>query len=104
MAAAAVENSPRRWWRFVRDRRVTCAAGHHIPATFDIPEHGFVRCSHWVGLEHRECGRWVFLFAIRGGRAVIAEVELREKDEMKRLTTPAEMLDYLEIFQPDIPA
>ena len=82
----------------MRDRRITCAAGHHIPSTFDIPEHGFVRCSHWIDRERRECGRWVFLYVIRGGMAVIAEVELREKDEMKRLTSPAEMVDYLGIF------
>lgn len=82
----------------MRDRRITCAAGHHITATFDIPEHGFVRCSKWVEAEHRECGRWVFLYVIRGGMCVIAEVELREKEEMKRLQSPAQMLDYLEIF------
>lgn len=87
-----------RWWKFVKRRRLACPHGHHIPATVRIPESGFIRCAHWIDGEKRECGRWVFVYAIRGGRAVVAEVELAEQDEMEDLATPAEMIDFLGIF------
>lgn len=90
-----------RWWRFLRERRLKCPAGHHIPHTFAVTEAGFIRCPHrhgdgrGVGVE---CGRWVFLFQIRGGALIVAEVQLSEVEPMKALGTPAEMLSYLGIW------
>jgi hypothetical protein len=91
-----------RWSELVNEGRIFCGprpGGHHIPNTFDIPESGFIRCSHWIGEERRECGRWVFLYAVRGGKVVVAEVTLEDKKLMRRLQTPAEMIEYLGIFQ-----
>lgn len=64
-----------------------------------IPESGFIRCSHWLAGERRECGRWVFLYAVRGGRNVVAEVSLDDLKAMEALSTPAEMIEYLGIFE-----
>lgn len=100
---ALTPDRARRWYEYATEGRVFCGprdrGGHHIPNTFDIPESGFIRCSHWIGEERRECGRWVFLYAIRGGKVVVAEVSLDEKKAMRRLQTPAEMIDYLGIFK-----
>jgi hypothetical protein len=95
-----LDPSTPRWWRFVKRRRIVCPALHHIPNTFEVTEAGFVRCAHWIKEERRECNRWVFLYAVRGGGIVVAEVTLHEKDAMERehLTTPSEMIDYLGIF------
>ena len=91
-----------RWWSYVRQGRIVCGPdGHHIPNTFHVTEAGFVRCQHHVrhGAQWHDCGRWVFLYAIRGGGVVVAEVSLDEKRAMERLTTPAEMLEYLGAFR-----
>lgn len=95
-------NTTPRWHEYATEGRVFCGprpGGHHIPNTYDIPEHGFIRCGHWIGEERRECGRWVFLYAVRGGKVVVAEVSLDEKTAMRRLATPAEMIEYLGIFK-----
>jgi hypothetical protein len=97
-------------------------AGHHIPAHFEVGETGFVRCQKFVedqeargrtdaerraaGRELQRsgharghlCDRWVFIYAIRGGRCIVVEVEEGERAAIRRLGTPAEMLDYLGIF------
>jgi hypothetical protein len=44
------------------------------------------------------CDRWVFLYAIRGGGIVVAEVSPDEKDQMEDLSTPTEMIDYLGVL------
>ena len=97
----ALSEPPSRWWEYASERRLFCGprpGGHHIPSTFHILECGFVRCNHWNGLERRECGLWVFAFAIRGGRLVVARVELNEIDSMRKLVTPSEIIDYLGIW------
>lgn len=93
----------RRWHEFVSEGRVFCGPkpdGHHLPRTFHVPESGFIRCQHWLANERRECGRWIFLYAIRGGRCVVAEVSLDDYRKMAVLSTPAEMIEYLGIFEP----
>lgn len=90
-----------RWHSYAAEGRIFCGprpGGHHIPATYDLPESGFIRCGHWVAEERRECGRWVFLYAIRGGRVVVVEVTLADKKAMRQLSTPAEMIEYLGIL------
>jgi hypothetical protein len=90
-----------RWWKYVRAGRIFCGpvpGGHHIPNTFKVNESGFVRCDHWMKNEKRECGNWVFLYAIRGGGIVIARVSLEEQRDMDSLSTPDEMITYLGIF------
>jgi hypothetical protein len=87
-----------RWWRYLKPRRMTCADGHHFSERARFPESGFLRCEHWIAAEHRECGRWIFIYAIRGGGCVVAEVSMDERDEMDELLTPAQMIEYLGIF------
>lgn len=48
----------------------------------------------------RPCDRWIFLYAIRGGGIVTAEVSPNEKSEMEELSTPTEMMEYLQILRP----
>jgi hypothetical protein len=101
MSAALRPDPPSRWWRFLRERRLKCPHGHHIPHTFAVTEAGFVRCPHrgGPGGDYRtECGAWIFLFAVRGGAIIVAQVELTEVEPMKRLETPAAMLEYLGIW------
>jgi hypothetical protein len=94
----------KRFWRFVNFRRVMCPAGHHIKHDFDFNEVGFIPCRHWMGDEKRECGRWIFLFAIRGGGIIEVEVwDMADKDKIKELSTPAQMIEYLGIFAGDRP-
>lgn len=93
-----LEPSKPRWWRFVKRRRIICPLKHHIPNTFGVTEAGFIRCAHWLPDERRECNCWIFLFAIRGGGIVVAEVSPEEKATMDELSTPTEMIDYLGIF------
>ena len=69
-----------------------------MPEKANINDTGFIRCDHWIASERRECETWIFVFAIRGGSNVVAEVTLDEKAKMRQLTTPSEMLDYLGIF------
>jgi hypothetical protein len=89
---------PRRWWRFLRDRRVVCPAGHHVKHRADFTDVIFLPCDHWIAAENRECGRLLFLFWIRGGGVIAAEVySLDEKDVMKGLATPFAMIEYLQI-------
>jgi len=90
--------SATRWWRWIGHRRISCPLRHPIPPKAEINDTGFIQCAHWIADEHRECGRWIFLFSVRGGGSVVAEVTLDEKARMRQLTTPSEMLDYLNIF------
>lgn len=93
---------PSRWWQFVTEGQLFCGPkphGHHIKNAFDLTESGFIRCNHWVEAERRECGLWVFAYAVRGGRVVVARVTLDEKRAMKQLQTPAQMIDYLGIWK-----
>jgi len=87
-----------RWWRYINVRQLKCPGGHPIPRTSQINETGFIRCPHWIADERRECGRWVFLFSVRGGGAIVAEVALDEQRTIEELSTPAAMLEYLGIF------
>lgn len=99
-APSAIEPAPRpRWWDFVRHGRLFCPAHHHIPNTLDVTEAGYIRCHHWIAAERRECGLWIFLYAIRGGGLVVASLSLDEKRAMAHLTTPAEIIEYLGIFR-----
>jgi hypothetical protein len=41
----------------------------------------------------------VFVFAVRGGKYVIAELTEADKARMDDLVTPAQMIDYLGIFE-----
>ncbi len=75
-----------------------CAAGHSFPSTFEINETGFGRCSHHIHGENRECGRWIFVYQVRGGGYFIADVTLEEKAVMRKLSTPAEMFEFLGIL------
>jgi hypothetical protein len=95
---APVPKPPARWWQYVEEGRIFCPAGHHIPNTFDVNESGFKRCGDWIEAEQRECGLWIFLYAIRGGGIVTAGVSLDEKRAMRSLSTPAQMIKYLGIF------
>lgn len=94
-----------RWWTYVELHRLMCARGHlftpvdHDSPPFDITESGFVRCTAVDARTALPCDRWVFLFAIRGGGCVVADVSLDEKKAMKGLATPAAMIDYLGIFK-----
>lgn len=87
-----------RLWRYLKKRRLACPLGHHFRERAEFPESGFLRCEHYIGAEHRECGLWVFILAIRGGGCIVAEVSLDEKTEMEELVTPAQMIEYLGIF------
>lgn len=87
-----------RWWDYAHNRMVKCSSGHHIKSTARFNETGFIRCAHWLAADRAECGRWVFVFAIRGSKCIIAEVSLDEQEEMEQLATPSAMLDYLGIF------
>lgn len=95
------ESHPR-WWTYVKERRLFCGppgVGHHIPSTFHVLECGFIRCNHWHAESKSECGRWVFALAVRGGKIIVAEVALDEIEGMRKLGTPAEIIDYLGIFE-----
>ena len=96
--SACVQSPPTRWWRWIGHRRLSCPLGHAIPPKAEINDTGFLRCDRWMDGEGSECGRWVFMFAVRGGGAFVAEVTLDEKARMRQLSTPAEMLSYLGIF------
>lgn len=47
----------------------------------------------------RECGRWVFVYAVRKGRCIVAEATAAEVAAMMELTTPSQMIEYLGIFE-----
>ena len=70
-----------------------------MPNTFGVTEAGYVRCNAWVAAEQRECGLWVFLLAFRGGGIIEVAVSLDDKAAMEQLTLPAELIEYLGIFQ-----
>lgn len=111
---------PKRWWKFLRRangrretfRTLVCPRGHAIPANAVISETGFIRCdtrANIGGVDHRHqlapssvrgsvCNTWIFVFAIVGGGAVVAEVSLEEVEQMNALRTPSDMLDYLQIW------
>lgn len=95
---AAPAPLPQRWWRYVRKGRFFCPLNHHIPKTAEIPEHGFIRCPRHLDRQGTECGRWIFVYAIRGGGCIIAEVQLSEMRDMEELATPAAIFEYLGIF------
>lgn len=81
-------------------KQLLCPYQHHIKNTVKITESGFVQCLHWISGEHRECGLWVFIMPIRGGRAIVAEVTEDDADAMMELQSPGAMLDFLGIFEP----
>lgn len=94
--------APKRWWRYLDRRRIACPLGHHIPEKQVFPESGFIRCQHWINdgrSKGYECGKWIFLFAIRGGGTIVAEVELKEMRQMEEMATPTAMLDFLQILR-----
>ncbi|MFI5229937.1 MAG: hypothetical protein ACHQWU_12770 [Gemmatimonadales bacterium] len=97
-ADPTLSNPPPRWYRYRRRGAVCCPENHHFPNKQRIPESGFLRCGHWMHAEHRECGRWVFLLAIRGGGSIIAEVHLDELAELETMSTPGEVFEYLGIL------
>lgn len=95
-----------RWWEFGPDNMIFCGppgAGHHIPNNFDFVEAGWVFCRHWIpdapGVQGHECGQLVFVYRFRGGFSLTAAVSRSEKEEMKRLATPAAMVEYLGVFE-----
>jgi hypothetical protein len=89
--------NPGRWWKYARKRQLPCPGGHALPETFTITEDGFTRCEKRLA-RGQPCGRWIYMFSIRGGGCIVAEVQLNEKRIMETLTTPAEMLEYLDVF------
>ncbi|MDP9176693.1 MAG: hypothetical protein M3O61_03335 [Gemmatimonadota bacterium] len=58
-----------------------------------------ISCKQWIQAERRECHRWILIVHIRGGGNLVVDVSLEELRDLEQLATPAEMLDYLEIFQ-----
>ncbi|MGK2934343.1 MAG: hypothetical protein ACSLFE_03760 [Gemmatimonadaceae bacterium] len=92
-----------RWWSWLRQHRIFCydrkQGGHHMPANAVIPEHGFIRCNHWIVKEKRECGRWVYLINMRGGGVIAVEVHLSELRHIETLQTPTEILDHLGVWR-----
>lgn len=88
-----------RWWDYVASRRLICPAGHHFKNNWHPLESGLIQCSKWIAEEKRECGLWIFAFVVRGGKCVIAEVTQAETSRLAELTTPAEVIDYLGIFE-----
>lgn len=88
-----------RWWDYVASRRLVCPAGHHFKNNWHPLESGLIQCSKWIADEKRECGLWIFAFVVRGGKCVIAEVTQAETSRLAELTTPAEVIDYLGIFE-----
>lgn len=76
-----------------------CPAGHHFKKDFHIGEHGMIRCKHWIADKGHECGRWIFILGVRGGSNIVAEVYPDERARMTNLSTPAELLDFLGIFE-----
>jgi hypothetical protein len=100
-----IAGGPLRWWTYADMHQLICARGHrftpesHDSPPFDITESGFVRCTAVDAHSQLPCDRWVFLFAIRGGGCVVADVSIEEKKAMKGLATPAAMIDYLGIFK-----
>lgn len=88
----------RRWWEYARETHLRCPCGHRIPQRAHVTEAGFIRCEAMDSRSQQRCGKWVFLFAIRGGRLVVAEVGLDDIPAMRDLTTPAAMIEYLGIW------
>lgn len=80
----------------MKAKRIACPCGHHVPRDFRVTESGLVRCPKWNGAT--ECGAWLYLFAIRGGGIVVAQVELAEVDRLEQLHTPGEIIDFLGIW------
>lgn len=97
-AAMPLPDPPRRWWKYMRRNRLTCPHGHHIPERQTFPEHGFILCDKRMSREGGVCGTWLFLFAVRGGSAIVAEVQMWEKRAMEDIQTPSAMIEYLQIF------
>lgn len=77
---------------FTARPRLRCPANHTMPQTFTIPEFGFVRCQHWLPTQRQDCGKWVFVYQVRGGLFLVAPVSLEEQRELGKLATPAEVL------------
>lgn len=88
-----------RWWRYVKRKRMVCPIGHHFNNSWSPLETGLIQCKHWIAEDRRECGLWIFAFVIRGGKCVIAEVTQAETSQLEEFTTPAELIDYLGIFE-----
>jgi hypothetical protein len=89
-----------RWWRYVHAKQLLCPCQHHIKNVQKINDSGFIQCLHWIAAEQRECGLWIFILPIRGGRAIVVEVSEDDTDAMGDLQTPGAMLDFLGIFEP----
>lgn len=89
----------RRWHWCDSSRRLTCPEHHHTPHVLDFNESGFFRCQKWIAEEKRECGLWSFVLALRGDGVIVCEVTLADKERMKKLDTPAAMINYLRIFE-----
>jgi hypothetical protein len=88
-----------RWWCYVPRKRLICPVGHHFNNSWHPLESGLIRCDKWIAEEKRECGLWIFVYVVRGGKCVIAEVRQDEASHLSELTTPAEVIDYLQIFE-----
>ena len=98
MAHPKAQVTQARWWKWLRNRRVVCADGHHYPYKFRIPERGGLRCEHFIASERRECGRWTYLIAIKGGGVIAVDVTQDDIDEMEHLDSKTAVIDYLQIF------
>lgn len=63
-----------------------------------LREHGGIQCSEWIAAEKRECGRWTYVIAQAGGGVIAVDVSLDELNELEKLHTVTEIIDYFGIF------
>jgi len=94
-----IVTNDKRLWDFTHRHRLRCPAGHHIPNNFDIYKGvAFTRCVKWIAAEKRECCRWLWVYAIDGGGAIVCEVKQDEKELLGTMSSTTEMLNYLGIW------
>ncbi|MGI9077040.1 MAG: hypothetical protein ACR2G6_06865 [Gemmatimonadaceae bacterium] len=73
-----------------------CRRHHRIPHDLQPTEHGFRVCTFRDNSEEKRCGLWLYIVVIRGGDALITDVELEDVKALNdpRLT-PTEILREL---------
>ena len=100
-----IAGGPKRWWAYLEDNRLTCARGHLFEAyspllpSFNNTDIAVVRCTAVDARTQIVCDRLLFVLWVRGGGFLAADISREEKRALDRMTTPGDMIRYLQLFK-----
>lgn len=84
----------------MHEHQLRCPEGHHLPDNTLVDPGGqmTLRCNKWKEVSKRECGRWSWFYAVRGGGYIAVAVSLGELSEISKMDSPSTVIDFLGIF------